>query len=281
MFKKYVVICLSLLVVFCSCESKESKEDAVIRMLGEELQGASLLISNNTNELRKAFNECLVEPISMEKALIWQPKVNLIEKESNFLFDLINNERLKSTIDWEILAKALKSSKEKILSIDIQLTKEFANKIKRVDEPLDSLDKKDKLNFLYSISHKTQQTILLKVFNRIKILENDLIRYCFYNSKRFSCGFDSFGILIGQSTTHLKPGEQLEISAGVGAFSTASKPYITIDNKKLETLDGLATYKTRVNGTIGKHFIPVKVEFTDENGKVKITNQTVEYTIDK
>ncbi len=261
-----MIICLSLLVVFSSCNSKESKEDVVIRMLGEELEGASLLISNNTNELSKAFNECLVEPISMEKALIWQPKVNLIEKESNLLFDIINKERLKADIDWEVLAKALKSSKEKILSIDIQLTKEFENKIKRVDEPLDSLDKKDKLIFLNSISHNNQKTILLKVFNRIKILENDLIRYCFYNSKGFSCGFDSFGILIGQSTTHLKPGEQLEISAGVGAFSTASKPYITIANKKIETNYGQGTYKTKVNGAIGRHFIPVKIEFTDQNG---------------
>lgn len=269
------------LVCMCSCGAKESKEDIVIRMLGEELENASKVITINTNELKNAFAENLVEPISMDKALIWQPKVTLIEKESHLIFDLINKQRLKENIDWEILAKDLKSSKEKILSIDLKLTKEFEYKIKRLDEPLDSLEKIGKLNFLNSISQNNQKAILLKVYNRIKIIENDLMRYCFYNSKGYTCGFDKFGILVGQSTTHLRAGEQIEVSAGVGAYSTASKPYITIASKKVEAIDGIATFKTKVNGKIGKHFIPVKIEFIDENGKPLTKTLNVEYTIDK
>jgi hypothetical protein len=281
MFTKNAFVVLGIVIVFCSCNNRQSKEDFVVRMLGDELENSNKIITHNTDELRKAFEENLANPMSNEKALFWQPKVIQIEKESKLICENITKQNLSNNIKWEILAKELQTSKAKIRSIDVELTKEFENNINRINEPLDSLEKHGNLNFLNSISKNAQKAILLNMITRIKVLENDFIKYCFYRSQVIRCGiFNMFGVLVNQSTTHIRVGEQLEISAGVGAYSSAAKPNVAIANKKLDIIDSRATYRTKVSGSVGKHKIPVVVDFLDENGNKQTKIEYVEYTID-
>jgi hypothetical protein len=278
MLKQFLII--GFVIVFTSCGERD--DEFVLKMLGDELENSNKVIISNTNELRKAFEENLSNPMSNEKALIWQPKVIQIEKESKLICENITKQNLRDNIEWKVLAKELQTSKSKIRSIDLELSKEFENNINRINGPLDSLEKHNNLNFLNSISKNAQKAILLNMITRIKVLENDFIKYCFYRSQVIRCGiFNVFGVLVNQSTTHIRVGEQLEISAGVGAYSSAAKPSITIANKKLDIIDNSrATYRTKVSGSVGKHKIPVVVDFLDENGIKQTKIEYVEYTID-
>jgi hypothetical protein len=282
MFTKYAFVVLSFVIVLCSCGGRARDEEFVVKMLGEELENSNKVIISNTNELRKAFEENLANPMSNEKALFWQPKVIQIEKESKLICENIRKQKINDNIEWEVLAKELQTSKAKIRLIDVELTKEFENNINRINEPLDSLEKQNSINFLNSISKNAQKAILVNMITRIKVLENDFIKYCFYRSKVIRCGiFNMFGVLVNQSTTHLKVGEELKISAGVGAYSSAAKPNITIANKKLDIIESQATYRIKVSGSVGTHKIPVVVDFLDENGIKQTKIEYVEYTIDQ
>jgi hypothetical protein len=127
-----------------------------------------------------------------------------------------------------------------------------------------------------------QKSILNRKLFEISSLENAMIRTCKYNSQTFSClRFIKYGIIVGQSSTHVKKGDVLTITAGMGEFSSHNKPQININNKAIEVNGGHASYKLKVNGAIGKNKIPVQVEYLDENGKRNIKTEIVEYTIDE
>jgi gliding motility-associated protein GldM len=75
------------------------------------------------------------------------------------------------------------------------------------------------------------------------------------------------------------PGQEIEVNAGVGAFSKAAAPQITINgqNAPLGT-EGQATMKI-AGGSLGKHSIPVVIRFKDQDGNWQTKSTTVEYTV--
>ena len=62
------------------------------------------------------------------------------------------------------------------------------------------------------------------------------------------------------------PGDEIEITAGVGAFSTAAKPKIYVAGQ-LQNLsaDGTADFKTTASGA-GDHTVDVKIDFIKPDG---------------
>jgi gliding motility-associated protein GldM len=75
------------------------------------------------------------------------------------------------------------------------------------------------------------------------------------------------------------PGQEVEIMAGVGAFSKAAQPQIIINGQGIGLgEDGQAKLKMQ-GGSLGKHSIPVVIRFKDQDGKDQTINKTVEYTV--
>ncbi|MBK6379818.1 MAG: hypothetical protein IPF72_08815 [Chitinophagaceae bacterium] len=59
---------------------------------------------------------------------------------------------------------------------------------------------------------------------------------------------ETFQVIIGQSSNCVKAGDNLEITAGVGAFSAASQPKFTIGDKLISGDDnGIAIYKLKLH----------------------------------
>jgi len=75
------------------------------------------------------------------------------------------------------------------------------------------------------------------------------------------------------------PGDDLEISAGVGAYSKAAKPVISIAGSTLPLeADGRAVYKTKASGS-GSRTVPVVVKYTTPKGDVETKTFDVKYTV--
>jgi hypothetical protein len=89
--------------------------------------------------------------------------------------------------------------------------------------------------------------------------------------------------LVSQNTLHLKSGENLEITAGIGAYNSIVKPQIIIDNQRfaIDEATGRAYCSFKVNDAIGKHFKVVNIEYTEQDGKKETLQTKVEYTIDQ
>jgi gliding motility-associated protein GldM len=67
--------------------------------------------------------------------------------------------------------------------------------------------------------------------------------------------------------------------AGVGAFSKAAQPLISINGQSVGLgEDGQAKLKM-AGGGLGKHSIPIVIRFKDQDGKDQTINKTIEYTV--
>jgi hypothetical protein len=75
------------------------------------------------------------------------------------------------------------------------------------------------------------------------------------------------------------PGEELVITAGIGAFSKAARPTITIDGANVPiNADGAAEYKTRV-GNSGSNVKKVRISYTKPDGTNAVVEKEVRYTV--
>jgi hypothetical protein len=90
--------------------------------------------------------------------------------------------------------------------------------------------------------------------------------------------FDEFQPLIGTNATYLMPGDDLEITAGIGAYSKAATPTITIGGSNPGLVDGKALYKTTVSGA-GEKSVGVSIRYTKPDGTTGTVEKTIKYTV--
>jgi gliding motility-associated protein GldM len=120
-------------------------------------------------------------------------------------------------------------------------------------------------------------TILSKFQNDIKSSESQMIDYLHKQIGEVKLVYDQFKPLIGTNATYLMPGDELDVTAGIGAYSAAAKPDIYINGAKQElNADGAALYKTKVSSTGS---IPVKIVYHKPDGSTAEVNSDIKYTV--
>jgi gliding motility-associated protein GldM len=122
-------------------------------------------------------------------------------------------------------------------------------------------------------------TMLTKFQNDIKTAENRTVSAFHEQVGKVVVRFDNFTAIVGQSSNYVMPGQEIEIMAGVGAFSKAAVPQITINGQGAAIgEDGAARVKLN-GGGIGKHTIPVVIRYVDQDKKPQTITKTIEYTV--
>jgi gliding motility-associated protein GldM len=122
-------------------------------------------------------------------------------------------------------------------------------------------------------------TILSKFQNDVKNSEAQMVDYCHKKIGEVKIVYDKFQPLIGTNATYLMPGDELEVTAGIGAYSAAAKPDIFINGVHQNlTSDGMADYKTKVDAA-GQKTIAVRIEYAKPDGSKDIVNKTIPYTV--
>jgi gliding motility-associated protein GldM len=122
-------------------------------------------------------------------------------------------------------------------------------------------------------------TILSKFQSDIKNSENSLITYCHNQIGSVIVRLDKTSVIAGANSTYLMPGEKLQVYAGVGAFSSAALPQVTINGKGVPIdNEGKATTDI-VAGGGGPQRVMVTVNYKDEEGKQKSETREIPYTV--
>ncbi|WP_127128627.1 gliding motility protein GldM [Pseudoflavitalea rhizosphaerae] len=121
-------------------------------------------------------------------------------------------------------------------------------------------------------------TILNKLQNDVRNSEAQVIDFCHQQIGAVKLVYDQFEAIAQANRTYAMPGDPIEITAGIGAFSEAAKPEIFIGGKQMQLERGKAIYKTTASGA-GTQKINVKIRYTTPDGEVKEKNEIVEYTI--
>lgn len=122
-------------------------------------------------------------------------------------------------------------------------------------------------------------TILSKFQNDVKNSESQMVDYFHKKIGEVVVVYDKFQALAMANANYVMPGDDIEITAGVGSFSAAAKPKITINGQGIPlNADGAAIYKTQAAGS-GEKSIAVMIEFTKPNGTVERVPKVVKYTV--
>ena len=122
--------------------------------------------------------------------------------------------------------------------------------------------------------------MLNKIQTDIEVLEHMILEYIDNMTISYTDSCQIFRAIAYLNSNNLKAGQQLEVNAGIGSFSYAAKPIITVNGKKI-SLDagGVAVYSQTVNQKPGKYFIPVRIEYVKPDGSRSSITKNLKYTV--
>ena len=285
------------------------------KTVNNSLEATSKVVNASTQEIMTSLKLKMNEDGTRERAQIWYPHAEKAQQMSTDLYNYI--QKFKDQILKEAgadYAKGDSSYKDDNLDIATRIMvehgggKELYNRLEQYKKEILAIDAKEggqiaaKFGNSLPISlakPKTQNkgnkswedayfrmvptvaalTILSKFQNDVKTTENKVISFCHEKVGAVEVIQDAFAALALANTTNALPGQEIEITAGVGGFSKKISPKITIAGQT-QTVgdDGAVHYKFKASN-LGSNSIPVIIEYTDQNNKVQKITKTVEYVV--
>lgn len=181
----------------------------------------------------------------------------------------------------EELERKLIDYRKAMLDIDPEIRAQFANTLPIDINPIKGQDGSVK-PFTQAYFNMTPTvaglTLLSKFQNNVKNAENQVVAFAHSKVGEVKVKFDKTGVLIGQSSNYVMPGQEIEITAGIGAYSSASLPQISIGGSGVPVIDGKGTYKFQASGG-GARTVPVTIRYKDQDGNDKTETKNVEYVV--
>jgi gliding motility-associated protein GldM len=122
-------------------------------------------------------------------------------------------------------------------------------------------------------------TILSKFESDVKNSESQVIDYLHKQIGEVKVRFDQFDAIVSPSATYVMPGDKMTIKAGIGAFSAAAKPTITIGGQNAPVdATGIGEITVPAAGA-GEHSVSVHIVFTKPDGSQATKDEVVKYTV--
>ena len=280
------------------------------KVVDKSLLNSSANLATANNTLYASLADKLNRPESQVNARIWEPKAraakSLSDNLSNYIeglkldlkkaagLDTVNGvasykednlDAATRLFDTEGKGKELEAKlaqyKSAMLAIDGEISKKFATTFPVDVDPPTGQDgtKKDFTNAYFHMTPAVAGITLLSKFqNNVKNAENQIVSFCHSKIGEVVVHMDKVGVLTGQNASYLMPGQELVVTAGVGAYSSSSNPTIAINGSSVSVENGQGVYKTQVSGA-GEHTVSVNVSFKGEDGKTVIVPSTIKYTV--
>lgn len=305
---KALAFIVNLLMLY-ACSGKKENNLSVYKALHESLVRSNAIITSETERIYTSLNDKLSDPLSHKKVALWYPKVMYAKQlsdemyeylrklqiellqEAGFtgnkkgVFDENNSEVVKRLLfkngKGNELYKKLNAYKRKLLAIDPRVHKEFANSIQIVPGSLDtSTNGKGFIKTYFSdASVVSALAMLSQLQNTVKINEKRIVSFC-YEQIIYHAVCIFYSPIFSQSSSYVKGGEEIEITAGLGYFKQPTEFDVSISGKKLNLNDDSpARYKFRASRKAGKHTITAKMEYVDDDGKKQIIEKDIVYTV--
>lgn len=284
------------------------------KTVDNSLNNATSIIEKKNVELFKSFEAKLKDPANKAKAEEWYPKAQKAKQLSEDLLAYIDGlktelkkqsgfkpetgEYNESDLDaatrmfvegpgkakGEELHERLKKFKEELLAIHPDIKKDLENTLPINTDPIKSNDSKigsEEWAFGYFHMSPTVAaiTLLSKFQNDVKNSEAQVVEYCHKEIGEVAIQFDTYQPLVGQNAEYLLPGSELRITAGVGAYSSAAQPSVTVNGAPAtKQPDGSLMWKTTVNSE-GPGQANVVVTYKKLDGTTESKTVPVKYTV--
>jgi len=287
------------------------------KTIEQSLNSASNIIERKNADIYKSLKTKLADPKTAEKAAIWAPKAEQAHAYADAMYTYV--ESLKQELKMESGLKT-KNGKEAYKEDDLDATsrlflnsksgeskgKDLYNKLVQFKANLAAIDPliakevipnlpldlsipttssiAGKGDWAYAYFNMTPSvaaiTILTKFQNDIRNSEAQVAEFCHKEIGEVELVYDQFNAFAASNSQYLMSGEELLITAGVGAFSSAAKPTISIDGVVVPVgVDGSAMYKTVAGATPGVQRKRVRISFLKPNGETAVVEKEVQYTV--
>lgn len=279
------------------------------KTVNNSLEKSNEVVGASTKEIMSSLAAKMQDEGSKEKATYWHPKaknaVDLSTNVYNFIQGLKNqiltdadgdpNDKDKKFKEDNLdiathllvekgkgkeLYNQLDDYQKKLIAIDTAIAREFKDAT-FIDLSMPKTTNKSnntwEAAYFRMVPTVAAITILSKFQNDVKNAENKVVAFCHEQVGKVILRFDAYEPIVGQNSMVLLPGQELKITAGLAAFNSAQKPDIFVGGSKVALgANGLAEYTQKVNSS-GK--VPVRIEFTDQDGKRQTKTYEVDYTV--
>ena len=285
---KIPAFALLSLTVFTACSSNSKKDTEIIKALNESIENSNTWIERSSKDYMISFEEKVRNAGSRERAQFWYPKAKKIEQLSNDIVNYIetikNGLASKVSFSSDLFDKLVEFKKD-ILSVDPKIEHEFQKSLRLFTKTIDSSAVDQKKIFLYYFNNTSTSSVLAmltKFQNSIRVIENKVIIYCHEHvGSTDGDGFCTFisAVAIINSTV-VQPGEQIEITSGIGSFDSRPDPKVFVYGKQIPLNEhAFAVFKFKSEKKPGKYYVPVKIKYTDQNGRKQSIQKEIEYTV--
>lgn len=283
------------------------------KTVDRSLTSTNNTINNSTETIMASFEEKKSEPESAAKAAEWAPKAAQAVQLTNSLNAYINqlkqdilkgagfdpatngdstfkedNQDVATRIMVEEgkgkeLYTRLDQYKKQMAAIAPELGTQVNNYLKQIDlnipESRNSSVRTWEGTYFHMVPTVAALTMLSKFQNDVKTSENRVVSLFHEQVGQVKVRFNQFAAIVGQSSNYLMPGQELQINAGIGAFSTDAKPVVQIGGATVPiNEEGMAVWKTNVS-SMGTNSIPVTIRYVDQDGNPKTITKAIEYTV--
>jgi gliding motility-associated protein GldM len=280
------------------------------KTVNKSLETTNATVDKSTTTIIQSLKDKLDDPKTHEKAAFWLPKAEQVQSYSTDVYSYIQglkNDIIKQAggdpdknsfkADNLDIATRLMIDKGKGKELLQKLT-EYKSDVLQVDPAIDSafgttlpiyLEKpktQSKSNntweraYFHMVPTVAALTILSKFQNDVKTSENKIVQFCHNKVGEVVVRYDTYTAFAATNSSYVMPGDEMEITAGVGAFSKAALPEILIEGTPEQlTEDGAAHRKIKAAATLGKHTVLVNIKYTDQEGNLQTIPKTIEYTV--
>jgi gliding motility-associated protein GldM len=277
------------------------------KTIDESLKKTNTAVSASSTQIFNSLTEKMTQAETAERAKVWQPKAQQVIGHAKKAYDFIENLRKEliaasssggklkeddQNATTRILVKGgkgkelykiLEEYKKNVLGTDPSIDSAFRTNFSvDLTAPKSQNSKKKTWEEAYFYMSPTvgALSILSKFQNDIRTSENKVVTHCHEQVGKVEIVFDSYAAIFGTSSNYVMPGEKFTVNAGVGAYSKASQPTISIGGASVGIGDeGFASREITAGGP-GTYSVPIRISyFNQTTGKNEVKDANIPYTV--
>ena len=284
------------------------------KTVDHSLTAASATLDQKNKNIFSAFAAAMTDASTKDRAAEWLPLAQQAQTKSESMITYIKNlkTRVLYAAEWNSEDSTFKEddleAATRIMtdpgkggdSLHLELGKlrtELLNIIKdpvakkrfEASLPIDTTifktnntaNQKDwSASYFYMTPAVAAVTILSKFENDVKNSEAMIVDYCYQQVGAVEKVFNTYQPLVGQSSNYVMPGQEITLTAGIGAYNAEAKPVVTVDGATAAVnANGVAEYKFTA-GSAGSYTKHVVISyFNQSTGKKDSKPYELAYTV--
>ncbi|MFT4155084.1 gliding motility protein GldM [Parafilimonas sp.] len=253
------------------------------KTVDHSLTAASATLDQKNKNIFAAFSAAMNDESTKARASEWMPKAQQAQKMSDLMIEYIRGlkTRVIGAADWNPKDSTFKEddleAPTRVMtdpgkagdSLHLALGRLRTDLLNLIDDPAakqrfgaslpidttifktnNKANQKDwAASYFYMTPAVAAVTILSKFENDVKNSEAMIVDYCYQQVGAVKQVFNTYQPLVGQSSNYVMPGQEITLTAGIGAYNADSKPTVTVDGATAPlNANGVAEYKFTAGG---------------------------------